>query len=415
MTKAQLKYGKGTIQFSFSGPVRELTVADPVVDIDQQEFIDTLTNLLSRKGDVHNAAIVVADKTRLCGYETILPWIVQVLHSKGIEQEQVSFYIAYGTHPPQSDEESRAAYGEIFDHYTFVHHDCHDEDAFVNLGETSRGTTAEVRRDVIESDLILTVGAISHHYFAGYGGGRKLLFPGVAERQAIYANHSLFLDKEEGSLSIGCWPGNLEGNPLATDLAEIHDMLPDYFSIHALLNSKGKPAKYYFGRSYSDFLEVCRELDTYYRIDVDEPFDMVITSAGGYPKDINMIQVHKSVHNAANLVKDGGTLIVLAECIDGVGSKTFLPYFRMGGRENTFAALVDEYAGNGGTALAMMEKTSRINIVMMTELPEDVCKEIGVQPSSKEDIQASLDNHTGSLALISNASLLTTKRMKRGA
>ncbi|WP_163340127.1 nickel-dependent lactate racemase [Desulfopila sp. IMCC35008] len=411
MAVAQLKYGIGTIQFSLSGQVKELKVGDPEVDINKENFIDKFTTLLSEKAEVKNAAIVVADKTRLCGYETILPWIVQALHAKGLGPEQICFYIAYGTHPPQSDEESRAAYGEIFDRYTFVHHDCHDEDTFIQRGETVRGTAAKVRRDVIESDLILTVGAISHHYFAGYGGGRKLLFPGVAERSAIYANHSLFLDTEEKSLSTGCWPGNLEGNPLAADLEEIHDMLPEYLSIHALLNSKGKPAQYFFGRSYDNFLDVCRELDRYYRVDVDEQFGMVLASAGGYPKDINMIQVHKSVHNAANLVKDGGTLIILAECRDGVGSTTFLPYFRMGGRENTFAELVNAYAGNGGTALAMMEKTSRINIVMMTRLEEELCREIGVQPASQEEVQALIDKHTGSFAFISNASLFTSRRM----
>lgn len=411
MAATLLKYGQETIEFSLSGQVRELVVGDPVADINKENFINRFTTLLGRKADVQSVAIVVADKTRLCGYETILPWIVEALHDKGVGQEQISFYIAYGTHPPQSDEESRAAYGEVFDRYTFIHHDCHDQEAFVHLGETVRGTAAKVRRDVMESDLILTVGAISHHYFAGYGGGRKLIFPGLAERNAIYANHSLFLDTQEKSLSTGCWPGNLDGNPLATDLQEIHEMLPEYFSIHALLNSKGKPAQYFFGSSYDDFLDVCRELDCYYRINVDEQFDMVLASAGGYPKDINMIQVHKSVHNAANLVKDGGTLIVLAECRDGVGSTTFLPYFRMGGRDITFAALVDEYAGNGGTALAMMEKTSRITIVMMTRLETDICREIGVQSASSEDIQALLDKHAGSVALISNASLVTARRM----
>jgi lactate racemase len=412
MKKAVFKYGQKTVTFSVSEQARELKVTDPAVDIDEQDFVNNLKNLLSGRGRVKTVAIIVADKTRLCGYETILPWVVNVLHDMGVEQEQIVFYIAYGTHPPQSDEESRRAYGHIFDRYRFVHHDCQDESGFEFLGATKRGTSIKVRRDVLESDLILTVGAVSHHYFAGYGGGRKLLFPGVAERNAIYANHSLFLDKESRSLSTGCWPGNLEGNPLAADLEEIHEVLPEYYSIHALLNSKGRPARYFFGNSYKEFLEVCGELDSYYQIKIDEPFDMVIASAGGYPKDINMIQAHKSIHNAANLVKDGGTLVILAECADGVGSTTFLPYFKMGGRDNTFQVLVDEYAGNGGTALAMMEKTGRINIVMMTELSQDICMEIGVRSSTPEDIQAILDNHSGTVALISNASLLTAKRIK---
>jgi nickel-dependent lactate racemase len=410
MKDIHLKYGRKKIHLHVPSRAQQLVFKEPIFAIEKRSFVTRFKELLAERNVSGDVAIIIADKTRLCGYDTILPWVVETFGEHGVSSEQISFYIAYGTHPRQSDEECRAAYGEVYDNCRFVHHDCNDREAFVDLGSTSRGTHAELRRDVVESDLILTIGAVSHHYFAGYGGGRKLLFPGVAEKTAIYSNHRLFLDEEKRGLAKGCWPGNLDGNPLAADLKEVNDMLPEYLSIHAILDSSGKPARYSFGEDYEDFLTVCRELDGYYCVDVDEQFDLVVASAGGYPKDINIIQAHKSIHNAANLVKNGGTLIILAECMDGVGSQTFLPYFRKGSWKNTFNELLGKYVGNGGTALAMMEKTRRISISMMTALEKEICSEIGVNNISAEMADGILQNHSGTIAVVDNGSLLVSKR-----
>ena len=89
------------------------------------------------------------------------------------------------------------AYGKIYYKYTFIHHDCSDTGDMTTLGTTRRGTPVTLRRDVLQSTLLITFGAISHHYFAGFGGGRKLLFPGLAARESIYHNHSLFLNMKE--------------------------------------------------------------------------------------------------------------------------------------------------------------------------------------------------------------------------
>ncbi len=411
MKEVQLKYGRENIPISIPARMQVFEFQEPVVDIEETLFTAKLKAVLTERNISGSAAIIVADKTRLCGYEQILPWVVDTLIEKGIKKKQITFYIAYGTHSRQTDEECRNSYGEVYDSYPFVHHDCSESSDFVALGTTSRGTSAEIRRDVAESELILTIGAVSHHYFAGYGGGRKLLFPGVGGKNGIYANHGLFLDKEKQGLAIGCWPGNLEGNPLAADLKEVHDLLPEYLSIHAILDSFGEPASYHFGKNYEDFLLVCRKLDDSYRVEIEKQFDLVVAASGGYPKDINMIQAHKSIHNAANLVNDGGTLLMFAECIDGIGSKTFLPYFRMGGWKQTFQALLENYAGNGGTALAMMEKTKRINIYIITSLSEELCSEIGLKKITVADAEQILENHSGTLGLAVNSSLLVANRM----
>jgi nickel-dependent lactate racemase len=412
METVSFKYGNQIVALPVPEQAHRFTFNEPVQSISEETFGHNFERLITTViiSATTKVAIVVADKTRLCGYKRIIPWVVSTLQRKSVTESQLAFYIAYGTHPRQTQTECLAAYGEPYNRYQFVHHDCSDEHCFELLGTTSHGTEVKVRKDVLNSDLIITIGAVSHHYFAGYGGGRKLLFPGLAEKNAIYSNHRLFLNKEQRQLAAGCWPGNLEGNPLASDLKEIHDMLPDYLSIHAILDSDGNPATYHFGRGYDDFLTVCKKLDRCYKIEEAERFDLVVASTGGYPKDINIIQSHKAIHNTANLVRDGGTLIVLAECRDGVGSETFLPYFDMGGRDAAFSELIQHYVGNGGTALAMMEKTERIRICLVTELPEEVCLKIGTEKISLGEAESVIASHSGKVGFVQNGSLLVANR-----
>ncbi len=404
---ATLKYGREAIEFHLPDQTEELKVKEPADRIDRSKFeADLLAALPEEPEKYSNVGIVVADKTRLCGYPEYLPWVFKVLEERGATKDTIHIYIAYGIHPKQTEEESLYSYGKSFNEYHFVHHDCYDEDALVKLGTTSRGTPAKVRKDTLDSSLLLTFGAISHHYFAGYGGGRKLLFPGLADRRSIYRNHSLFLDRKQKKLAEGCQPGNLEGNPLAEDLKEIDSYMPLKISIHGILNTKGKVAELHVGRDYDDFLAACSIHDRYYRSGIEKQYDLVIASSGGYPKDINFIQAHKSVHHAAAFVKDGGTLIILTQCIDGIASNYFLKFLEEGSFTNAYHMLEENYEGNGGTALSMMTKTGRIRICMMTSLDDKTCATLNVTRVGSEEVQDILDKKDGDVALIANASLL---------
>jgi nickel-dependent lactate racemase len=318
--------------------------------------------------------------------------------------------IAYGTHARQSDEECLRAYGDSYGALPFVHHDCRDRDAFVELGQTQRGTPIRLRRDLMAASAILTMGAISHHYFAGYGGGRKLIFPGLGEREAIYANHALYLDRETGSIAAGCRPGNLADNPLAEDLFEVEDARPADLAIHGILDSHGGLSDLVVGSGRGPFLAACATHGSSCEIR-SRRFAVVVAACGGYPKDINFIQSHKAVHNAAMLVEDGGLLLLYGECRDGVGSTTFLPWFKMGGFAAAFEQLAEHYEGNGGTALAMMEKTRRIRIGLVTDLDEETCKLIGAERWNHARVLAHLAGlgETADLAFIANASLLVNR------
>lgn len=404
----KLKYGNTILALSVPEKAEWLETREPLFELDKKKFCDYLLSQLPDDEERYtDVGIIISDKTRLCGYPIYLPWLTETLQKKGTKKQNITFYIAYGTHPKQTEEESYSSYGDIYKEYRFVHHDCYDEDSLILLGATSRGTPVWIRRDVLESSLLITFGAISHHYFAGYGGGRKLLFPGLAGRNAIYHNHGLFLNRQYRKLATDCQPGILEGNPVAEDLKDIDDiMMPDKISIHGILNSKGEVCKLRIGNNYDDFLEACREHDGFYRSGIDKQFDMVIASSGGYPKDINFIQAHKSVHHAAAFVKNGGKLVILSECIDGIASDYFLKYLEAGSFEKAYTMLESHYEGNGGTALSMMTKTSRIHIYMMTSLNENLCKTLKVQKVNKTQVQELLDSEEGSIAVIRNASLL---------
>jgi nickel-dependent lactate racemase len=319
-----LRYGRATLKLQVPDSAEILDCREPQSSLSHAAFLQSLAGVLPMRLPAGRIAIVVADKTRLCGYPLVLPWLLEGLLARGAHRQQIVFYIAYGNHAPQSEAESLAAYGAVFREYSFIHHDSTDVRLFAELGMTCRGTPVRVRKDLIAAGLIITVGAISHHYFAGFGGGRKLLFPGLGEQQAIWHNHRLFLDSSRRTLAPGCRPGQMEGNPLAEDLAEIDRLSPPSLALHGLLDSEGAVANVRFGRTYEDFLRACAEHDRSFRAGGRKRYDLVLASAGGFPKDINLIQAHKAIDNAAAFVRDGGTLVMLAECPDGIGSTTFL-------------------------------------------------------------------------------------------
>ncbi|MGB3223008.1 MAG: nickel-dependent lactate racemase [Desulforhopalus sp.] len=410
-TTCHISYGTERLELSLPSSSRSLQLAEPKKIITRVLFQSRLDDFLRQQPlDLSNPVVVLADKTRLCGYPEYLPLLLKGLEQHGMNTAKLKIIISYGTHPRQNDEECRQAYGEMYDHFSFVHHDCQLADGFKELGHTGRGTPIRFRRDMLEASAIITMGAVSHHYFAGYGGGRKLIFPGCGERDAIYKNHGLYLDGAAGSIAEGCRPGLLAGNPLAEDLFEIEEKLPAELALHGILDSRGELCDLLLGKGRESFLEACSLHGKNCEI-TSGSFDVVIASAGGYPKDINFIQSHKAVHNAAMFVRDGGLLLVYAECRDGIGSKTFLPWFKMGSFDAAFKELSRQYQGNGGTALAMMTKLQRIRICMVTSLDEETCNLIGMEHWTHDQASGYLSEQVNNktTAFIPNASLTVKK------
>ena len=401
-----MAYGTQTINVNYKSDTVIYSAKEPMARINAADFEGRLNDFLPKAAlDLSNPAVVVADKTRLCGYPQFLPVLLETMIQHGADPKAITLYIAYGTHMRQSDEASLKAYGLPFTQYRWVHHDCED-DHFVRVGTTRRGMPVHLRRDIAGASCVITFGAVSHHYFAGYGGGRKLIFPGLGKKEDIYANHGLFLDRPGCQLAPGCRPGRLEGNPLAEDLAERESFRPADMAIHGIIDGTGRICDLLVGQGRSHFRRACDHHAAQSEVVTDRHYNLVVAGCGGYPKDINFIQSHKAIHHGADFVRDGGRLIVLAECRDSIGSHTFLPWFELGSWDIAFGQLAEQYEGNGGTALAMMAKSKRIRISLVTELNPVLSDLIGFERISPAQAQSYIDQHDGSLAIIPNASMV---------
>lgn len=399
-----LKYGNSLINIKVPAGTSRPEGTDPPKEASRDFLNGELVRMIPPyKGGF--LTIVVSDKTRLCGYDEYLPCLTEAATLKGYPDSRVRFLIAYGTHPPQTEEESLKAYGNTFRKYQFTGHNCDDDEQMVQIGTTSYGTRVIVRRELVESDAVILFGALSHHYFAGYGGGRKLIFPGLAARESIYYNHSLFIDFENNRLNPGCMPGVLEGNPVADDLREADAFFPEKIIISGILNRNGEVAQLITAGSYKEFTEGCTLYDSFYRSRDTGRFDLVVASAGGYPKDINLIQAHKAIDNTSSFVRDGGTLVIFAECADGTGSSSFEKLLDKSPVE-LFTALKCHYSGNGGTALALLAKSSRIKIYMVTSLDDNLCGKTGIKKIGTSEAESIIASEKGTVALIENGSII---------
>lgn len=408
--EVNLKYGTSEILFYLPSQAEILQIDDPEQRITRSRFEGELCDTFERLNpDLSTLCIVLGDKTRLCGYPEYLPVLLQALVKFGARLDRITAFIAYGTHARQTENVCLAAYGNTYRQIRFVHHDCTNHSSFINLGTTSRKTPVWIPREIVEAGFLMTFGAISHHYFAGFGGGRKLIFPGLGRKESIDHNHGLFLDSERRTLSPFCQSGLLDKNPLAEDLAEYETFRPADLAIHGILDSRGNVCRLLPGVGIDHFRNACAEHGKNCEITSSSAYDLVIASCGGFPRDINFIQSHKAIENAAGFVRHGGTLIVLAECRDGIGSNTFLPWFEMGNWEDAFDRLSKNYEGNGGTALSMMLKSKRIQIFMVTNLDDSICETIGVKKISRDQATLRVKQSRESIAAIPNAGMLVKR------
>jgi len=333
-----------------------------------------------RPGD--KVVIVTSDVTRPTGSEVYLPMLVERLNRAGIRDRDIEIVIALGIHRKQTEAEHRKIVGELCARIKVSDHDCDDPGALVYLGDTARGVPVEINRRAAEADRLILTGAVTFHYFAGFGGGRKSMLPGVSSRKSCMASHFALLNPEEGS---GRHPkavtGNLEGNPVHEAMIEACAKRPPSFILNTVLGPDKKIAAVFAGDWLTAHLEGCRFYADAFSAPIAARADLVVVSCGGFPKDINLIQAHKSMEYAGRALKPGGVMILLAECRDGYGNATFFNWFSYPTCEELEAALRKRYEINGQTAWSVKEKAERFRIVLVSKLPAEEVRTMGMTPA----------------------------------
>lgn len=325
--------------------------------------------------------IITSDITRPMPSKLVLPIVLEELYWAGVSDKDITIVFALGSHRFHTEEEKKYLVGEeIYNKISCIDSDSKD---YIHLGYTKNGTPVDIFRPVVEADRRICLGNIEYHYFAGYSGGAKAIMPGVSTRQAIQANHSRMVEDEARA-------GNITTNPVRIDIDAVENFVPIDFIVNVVLNEKKEIIKAVAGHYIDAHREGCRFLDTFYKINIKEKADIVIASAGGYPKDLNLYQAQKALDNAKNAVRKGGIIILVASCKEGLGEKVFEEWILEAKEPGKLIERIKKnfrLGGHKAAAIAMVLQNAKIYLV--SDLEHDFVKSIFMEPFS--DVQSALD------------------------
>lgn len=331
MTSCKLNYGKTEFEVDIEDKnlIQIVESNSYIVNKTEDEIIlDALHNPIGSKRlkdlvkPLETVCIVIPDSTRAWQKSHVYLWrVVEELTKAGIEDKDITIISATGTHRKQTDEEHKMLIGtDLHKRFKVLDHNCFDKANLTFLGETSQGTPVWVNKKALEADHIVITGAIVYHFLVGWSGGKKSILPGISGYETIMANHGLSLGKNIGD---GTNPfirsGNIINNPIHKDMVEAANLVKPIFMFNVIMGADGNIT----GAVAGDFIEAHASgralVDKIDGVEIKEKADLVIASAGGYPKDINLYQSIKTIINAREAALEGGTIILLSECSEGFG------------------------------------------------------------------------------------------------
>ena len=317
-------------------------------------------------------AIVTSDISRPMPTSVVMPALLDELYSAGISKEDITLVFALGSHRRQTKEEQEHLAGER----AFREIKCVDSDPddCIHLGDTPHGTPIDITRVVAKADRRICLGNIEYHYFAGYSGGIKAIFPGSSTRAAIQANHSMMVEEK-------AYAGNLDHNPVRDDLEEVRKHLSVDFILNVVLDEHKQIVKAFAGHIEDAHRAGCAFLDTMYQIKIPGRADIVVVSQGGAPKDLNLYQTQKALDNAKHAIKDGGIIVLVGSCREGLGEKTFETWLTEAEKPDDLIERVMkdfQLGGHKAAAIAMVRKKAEIYLV--SDMEPEFVKTLFMEP-----------------------------------
>lgn len=424
----RLKYGDGCLQaeFNSSGPrhfvelqAKHIATLQKPADIVSQALDKPLGcypfNELFRAA--RNVLIVVPEPSPpgslktgkgleiFGGAEPWLPVLRERLNRLWVPDEEITILVARHIDTPPSGRCRPYDFAAVVGDKVRVHwHDPHDHKALEYVGLTKRGTPVFLNRLLLDADHVILCGTASHHPFAGYDGGPRLIVPGGAGQETISRHYALALDPEAPRLHSRCRDAVVEANPLQEDCREAFRFITASFLVHTVLNEQQQVIGAAAGEPLQAFAASCRMLDDIFLAPIAQPADLVIVSCGGFPHDRDYRTAHQALHRAVRAVRPGGVIILLAECREGLGSSALSNWFRKNA--------ASDYAGqawpNGEKidwqglpqptglasrwfhqnepealiALSTMQKAHEAHLVAVMKLEPAIAKSLGFTPAA---------------------------------
>lgn len=386
----ELGYGKEKVTFDVSGEnLREVLMPNGVEIglAGEEEVLRALENPtgsrrlkdIVKKGE--SVCIVTSDITRPMPSKTVLPAVLGELHAVGVWDDDITIVFALGNHRKHTEEEKKYIVGD--DIYARVRCVDSDQERVVRLGVTSSGTPVDIFEEVAAADRLVCLGNIEYHYFAGYSGGAKAIMPGVSTAAAIQANHSKMVEETSAA-------GRIEGNNLRADIDEIPRFLKIDFILNVVLDEHKKIIRAVAGDVIAAHREGCRFLDGLYKVRIKERADIVIVSPGGYPKDINLYQAQKALDNSKHAVKDGGVVILVASCKEGLGEEVFERWMTGAKSPGEMVKKIQERFELGGhKAAAIGMVMQKAGVYLVSDMEADFVRSLFFTPFGS--VQEALD------------------------
>ncbi|MFN7210493.1 MAG: nickel-dependent lactate racemase [Aggregatilineales bacterium] len=264
-----------------------------------------------------SAAIAINDKTRPVPHDILLPPLLERLEQIGIARERITLIIATGNHAPMQPAEFPSILPEaILQRYRVISHDIDADHNIVRLGMTTRRTVVSINRAFLEANVRIAVGNVEPHQFAGFSGGAKSAVIGLAGWDTINGNHRMMAEPKATL-------GNYDDNPVRQDIEDMGRIVGIHLALNTVLNEHKQIVRVFCGAPQDVMRTAIPLVRQVYQQTVAQPYDLIIASPGGHPKDINIYQAQKALGHAVHAVRVGGAIILAAACSEGSGSTKY--------------------------------------------------------------------------------------------
>ncbi len=324
----EMRYGHGTVSIEIpdknladvleTAPSVPLDNADKTIrDAILQPIASPPLAEVSKGRD--SACIVISDITRPVPNKVILPPILETLEHSGITRDNITILIATGIHRPNEGIELEEMVGSsIMNSYRIVNHFSQKPQTHTYLGKTKKGTPVHIDNTYLAADLKIVTGLIEPHLMAGYSGGRKAICPGLASVETMKIMHGPELMEHPKSAV-----GILDGNPFHIEATEIALMAGVDFSLNVAIDKQRQITGVFAGDMVESHLAGAKFVEKLAKVTIPVPVDAVVVSSAGYPLDSTFYQAIKGLLTAVEIVKQGGSILLVAACSEGIGSKPF--------------------------------------------------------------------------------------------
>ncbi|MCD8339189.1 MAG: nickel-dependent lactate racemase [Burkholderiales bacterium] len=362
-------------------------------------------------------AFICNDLTRVANSFEFMPLLLDEMNKLGVPDENMKIIFSLGTHREMTPAEWEEAVGkEVANRVKMYNSICDNQEDFEYFGTTAMGTPVWLNKQICDVDHVFMTGSIVQHFFSGFGGGRKAILPGCAAMETIRHNHS-FMMKPEAVI------GKLDDNPCYEDqiqgvalFAKDHSL----FLFNVVMDAHHHILKIFAGDYIKAHRQACEFVEKVYSSEIEQQADIVIASCGGFPKDINIYQMQKTMDNAVCATKKGGAVIIFAECIEGSGNKTLEETFnRLGSTKAIKEELEKDFKIGEHKAYALSRLMEKAHFYLVTAVDKGLANKMlfaGAFDTFEEALEAAEKQvGKGTIILMPEGSLTVPKLKEKNS